>query len=462
MGTAPVRPEATAALAAFACAKTPAPVGDGRHVARALLDTVGGAMAASDAPPDRLLRAWIAKEGGAGNCAVWTSGRDASAVAAALVNGTAAHALDWDDVSPGSAMHPSAVLIPALMAYADGSEVSGRALVAAYGIGAAAFRAVAQALPRLEHYRRGWHTTSTVGRLAAVAALANVSHLDEEATHNAFGLCASMAGGTLANFGTMTKPLHAGLAARDALMAVQLSAEGFTANPEQLEAPGGFFEIFGGGDSARLARLSGQLEAWRAQWSEDWAQKRYPACYATHRAIDAVLHLRTEAAGRIPCQIEVVVEPGGLRPLRMRPPSTGTEAKFHLGYVLAVAYLRGDVRLDDFTDSAVYDAATQELLATVSAHESDSPPQGASRYDAGYTVVSMKFFDGEVRSCRVDHTYGDAQHPLEDEDLERKFADGCSVRGLSQEFARELADAVWALPEAPSTHRLRDLLITEE
>ena len=163
---------ATAVLAAFACAPCTPPAEHADHLARALLDTVGCALAGTSSPANVLLERWCARERTTGTSTVWTTGEGRSPAQAALLNGTAAHALDWDDVSPGGLLHASTVLLPALLAEAEECKAGGPALVRAHDVGSAAFRAVAQALPRAVHYRRGWHTTSTVGRIAAVAALA--------------------------------------------------------------------------------------------------------------------------------------------------------------------------------------------------------------------------------------------------------------------------------------------------
>ena len=415
---------------------------------RVLLDTVGSALASTGSPLMTMLERWTERQSGARHATVWTTGRQVPAAQAALLNGAAAHALDWDDVSSATAIHPSAVLVPALLATAEDIGANGVALTDAYDVGAAAFRALAHALPHVEHYRRGWHTTSTVGRLAAVAALANLSELNEEQTRHALGLAGSLASGSLANFGTMTKPLHAGLAARDAVFATQLAADGFTANPDQLEAPAGFFALFGDRDRRHQTSLATELVRWRTEWPHDWALKRYPACYATHRAIDAVLELRD---GRIPERIEVITEPGGLRPLLVREPTTGTEARFNMAYVLAVALTRGAPRLADFTDAALTDEALHKIMPRVSAAEAPEPPIGPSEYEHGYTVVTLTFQSGEEKRARVDRTYGDATHPLSDSDLHSKFAEGCAARGLSEDAADALAAALLTLPSALQT-----------
>ena len=446
---------ATREIAEFACAPHEPPADHAGRLARALLDTVGCALAATGSPIETILRTWSERECGSGRSTIWTTGAQVTASQAAFANGTAAHALDWDDVSPGAVMHPSAVLLAALLPEGEDTAVDGPALVAAYDVGASVFRAVAQALPRAEHYGRGWHTTSTVGRLAAVAALSAVRGLDVETTQNALGLAASLAAGSLANFGTMTKPLHVGAAARDAVLAVSLATDGFTANPRQLEADDGFFAMYGDRALQALDDLPEALEHWRIAWPDDLAVKRYPACYATHRAIDAALELRDGLGRRLPEQVEVVVEPRGLRPLIAHEPSSPTEARFSMAFAVSVALVRGEVRLCHFTDAGFHDNDVRALMTRVRARESTVPPLGPGAFEEGYAVVTVNP-GGEAR---VDDTYGSPQRPLSDADIEAKFADCCAAGGLEPAVAARLAAMLGGLPTAPRTPSLGDVLL---
>ena len=244
---------ATEALATYAVAGAPAAGDHTEQVARALIDTVAVTLGGAGAPGERILRSWATTEASAGPATLWTTGEQTSASMAALVNGTVAHLLDYDDICPSMPLHPSTVLVPALVAAAQawgGESAEPRRFVEAYDVGAAAFRAVADVLPQHVHYGLGWHSTSTIGRLAAVAALARLGGVDVETTRHALGIVSSLAGGSRANFGSMTKPLHAGAAARDAVSAMELARAQFTANPEELEAPGGFLDRFGDPEQA--------------------------------------------------------------------------------------------------------------------------------------------------------------------------------------------------------------------
>ena len=417
-----------------------------RAVTRALIDTVGVALAARNVEAEPLVRTWALAQASTGRATVWTSGDLVSPSTAALINATAAHVLDYDDISPTRPMHPSAVLLPAILAVAQSREADPRHIVAAYSVGAAVFRAVADLLPHEVHYERGWHTTSTVGRLAAVASLITLCRLTPQQGARALGVVTSLAAGTLANFGTMTKPLHAGLAARDAIMACELAESGFTANETAIETERGFLELYGVDSGTRAGHSSVQfvdeLEYWRAEWDTDWGIKRYPACYATHRAADAALRLRAAHDVNSAQHITVTVHPEGLRPLRTGHPQTSNEAKFTMSFVIATALMTGEVRLRDFDKEALAHASIRDLMTKITVDESDVPPMGPPEYDGGFAVVSLEMADGQIVRERADVTQGDSRSPLTDGEITAKFFDCCYHSDPSSSRAEKLSDVL--------------------
>lgn len=444
---------ATAQLAWFAC-RTDLPADPAtRQALRGLVvDTVGVAVAGAMTEPVSILHGWLAEQAPRGEnptgATVWGIDTRIGPADAALLNGTAAHALDWDDAAPSMAMHPAAVLLPTLFALAAGRRVTGAQLDAAYCVGSAVFRAVSEILPHAVHYGRGWHNTSTTGRLAATAAGANLLGLSPLVTQHALGIAASHAAGSLANFGTMTKPMHAGTAARDAVMALGLAARGFTANPDQLEARGGFLDLFGDHDADRVAGLSDRLGHWRTGWVHDYAIKAYPSCFATQRAIDAGFSLREELGGDVTGidRIEVTLEHGGTRPLRDELPATGLEAKFSLEYTLARALVSGDVRLADFSDDALADPAVAALMPRIRLGE--RPPSE----EPGFTVVVLHTADGRTLARTVHHSRGDSHLPLSTTELAAKFTQ-CVGAGAAPWF-----DALHAVPDLDQPVDLQHLL----
>src|SRR6185295_15005941 len=210
-------------------------------------DTVGVTLAGASEPASLIVRHVVEAEGGDA-CTVFGTPVRASMSGAALANGTAAHALDYDDMCFVSLAHPSAPLVPAVLAAAESARLSGRAVLDAYVVG---FEIEAR-LGRLmnpRHYQRGWHCTSTLGTIGAAAAVGRLLGLDAAAAGHALAIAASQASGLKENFGTMVKPLHAGLAARNGVLAALLARGGMVASRQAFEGPQGFLRAFdSGGD----------------------------------------------------------------------------------------------------------------------------------------------------------------------------------------------------------------------
>ncbi len=431
-----------------------------------LVDTVGVGVAGATTEAYSLLREWLRPDTGTGGeVALWGLGRFGTPGSTALANGLAGHALDWDDASPTRWLHAGTVLWPALLARTS-AGLTGADLARGYSVGSAVFRALSDLLPLLDHYRRGWHNTATTGRLAAVAALAAAHRLPASAVATALGIVTSTAAGTLANFGTMTKPLHAGLAARDALMAVGLAEAGFTASNDILDDPRGFIGLYGDPAGSAEIDLEERLETCWQEWPQDFAIKRYPSCYATQRAIDGALDmsmgLRAEVGAEHDAvlasvrRIEVFVEPGGLLPLQLDPPTTGLEAKFSMAYTVAVALLRGHVRLEDFADEAIHDPAVTALMARIECRETDTPPVGEPLGDRQATTIRLVPGSGPDRIIRVHHARGDARNPLSDAALAEKFVEAVNLPDPAQ--AAAWADALSATLSHENLSGLQRLL----
>jgi 2-methylcitrate dehydratase PrpD len=354
-----------------------------RHVVRrAVADTVAVALAGRDEPVVRAveahtgLRAW-AEEGPAED--------------AALVNGTAAHALDYDDNSDLLKGHPSAVLVPALLAAGDEDVAD------AYAVGFQIACAMAAGVSLEAHYARGWHATGTLMTVAAAAALARAKGLDEQRAAHAIALATSMAGGPRAQFGTQAKPLHAGLAASHGVLAARLAAEGMTGSAHALEGEHGFLAVFGEPGDARAAKavLDGP-------WLLDERAlnvKRYPCCGALQRTAAAALAL----TARDPSAVRVTIERGGTMPL-LDGARTGAEARFSAAYVVAAALVDGELGLESFTDEAVGRPEVRALMERVELAESDQRRP--------FALIEA---DGET--VRVDDL-----PPLSDEELEEKVS----------------------------------------
>src|SRR5450830_135497 len=241
-------------------------------------DCVGVMIAGAGEPAPQLLRAMLAPAGGEATL-LFGAGR-ASAPEAAWINGTAAHALDFDDVAQRG--HPSAVLVPAILAEAEAIGASGEAMLLAY---AAGYETWAELVRRESgaHHNKGWHPTGIFGAIGAAAACASLRRLNPTRAAMAISLGASQSAGIMANFCTMTKPFHAGRSAHAGVMAARLAEAGFTSNLDALEHPQGFLHAVSpaGKEDRTSATILGQN--W-AIISQGLSIKKYPTCYCTHRA----------------------------------------------------------------------------------------------------------------------------------------------------------------------------------
>src|SRR5262252_5567686 len=259
---------------------------------QAIADTFAVMLAGAGsevAPP--LLR-YVEQAGESGASPILGSGRTTSPEMAALVNGTFGHALDFDDVLSMMPAHPSAVIVAAVLASLNGRRVGGKALIEAYALGVEVGGKLGVGMTN-EHYQRGFHATGSLALFSALTALVKLNGLDVETARQAFGIAGSMASGLRRNFGTMTKPLHTGLAARSALTAFRLAVSGFTAAPDIFEAKAGFFAAYGAAASDPHVTVNGLGRPFVVA-DPGLALKKFPCCYACHRGMDALLGLRSE------------------------------------------------------------------------------------------------------------------------------------------------------------------------
>lgn len=429
---------------------------------RALLDTLGVTLAGSREDSARTVADWLREQGGRGEATVLGQGFRAPAADTALANGTAAHALDFDDVSLPMRGHPSVPLLPAVLAVAEKEGMTGRDLLVGFVLGFEVETKLGRAIGE-PHYALGWHATSTLGTLGATAACARLLRLDAERTLMALGIAASLAGGLQQNFGTMTKPLHAGWAARSGVVAAALAARGFTADRGAIEGergqtparPGGFLRAMSGGAEVDLAPLAALGEPYEIT-SSGFGVKLYPCCYAVHRSLDAALELRRRHCID-PDGIEAVrveVSRGALLPLRTDPPATGLEGKFSLEYCLAAALVDGRVGLPSFTDEAVRRPAVRKLMSQV--HAEEGTEAGAFPI-GGYAELRILLRDGDEHSLRVDTPSGDPSRPLSWDELVGKFRH-CTEGLLSAETTERAADLVSRLEESPDVSGLIEAL----
>jgi 2-methylcitrate dehydratase PrpD len=390
------------------------------------IDCIGTMIVGRSEACTQILKGVLAP--GNGPATLYFSGEQSPGPEAGWINGTAAHALDYDDVALRG--HPSTVLVPAILAEAEVLGATGQDMLIAYIAGYETWAELVRRDVPMYH-QKGFHPTGIFGAVGAAAACARLRKLDATRTAIAIALGASQASGIMANFGTMTKPFHAGKAAHAGIMAARLAEAGFTANTDALEHPQGF-----------LSAVSPQNNPDRSgdgKLGEDWAIirhglsiKKYPACYGTHRAIDAMLDL-VGAHPVKPADVrKVSVHFSALTSnlLRNRQPDTGLAAKFSMEFAMASGLIAHRVSLAELTDPFVQRKDVQALMRKVErdlTDETDVANPGAAPWEQ----VRIELVSGQVlESERVTRARGHAERPLTDGQLHEKFAD-CLTNGGS-------------------------------
>jgi 2-methylcitrate dehydratase PrpD len=416
------------------------------------LDCVGVILAGTREHPALIVRGLVQTLGGEPQASLLGTELHSNVMLAALANGTAAHALDFDDTNHPLYGHPSCHLVPALLALGEWTGASGADFLAAYLIGFEIEVRVSRAV-NMPHYVAGWHATATLGTLGAAAAAARLLQLDVTATTNALGVAASLAGGLRENFGTDTKPLHAGLAAKNGVLAALLAREGFGAAADGLAGRYGFTSVLNGGETATVEELDPLRFAspWEITEPYGLAIKQFPSCGATHPAIEAAI-----AAGSSldPASVEHVrVGISELAPkiLVYPRPRSGLEGKFSLEYCVATALLDRRVGLDHFDDATVARADVQALMPKIEAVVDDRV-----RDETEFaTIVEVELADGSRVEERVDVAKGKVVRPLSRDELVAKFED-CAGRALPRERVATTLELLESLESLDSVARVAD------
>jgi 2-methylcitrate dehydratase PrpD len=367
-----------------------------------ILDTLGVAIGGLHEPVTAAVRESVLEDGSRPQARIWGTAERVSRTQAALANGTAAHALDFDDVSAAMEGHPSAPLLPALLAAAEGAGITGRQLLAAFVMGFEA-EAMIGRLMSPSHYARGFHTTATVGAFGAAVASSQVLGLPPGQWSHSLGIAGSQAAGLKSMFGTMAKPLQVGAASENGLRAALLARRGVTAHPDVLGVAQGFRDTQS--DAAVLP----------SGWSEGGLAitevlfKHHAACYMTHSAIEGVRSMRE--LGVTPDRVESVllqVPPGHLKVCNIQNPSTPLEGKFSLRFTAAIALVTGDLTERAFTAESLSDPHVVELMDRV--HVEARP--GAERS----TIVFLTCMDGTHHRAEVN-----VNQPTRPPDLDRRW-----------------------------------------
>lgn len=438
-------------------ANIPGPVFEGAR--NALMDTVGVALAGTIEPVSAITARWIQEVGGRPQATLW-GGRFATSIAdAAFANGICSHALDFDDTMPSLRGHPSATIIPAVLAVGEAIGARGEDVLAAYALGLE----VAGKLGRVigyGHYQRGWHTTATIGVLSSTAAVARLWGLGVDNLCLAFGLAASQIGGLILNFGTMAKPFHAGHAARCAVLSAWMAQAGLTANEQIFDGKGSVLSTYGGQDGTPL---EDELEKLGLPWemlNPGIYVKRWPCCHCNHRPIGGLLALMEQHQIRPEevTQIAVGFLPGSDNALVSHNPQTGLEGKFSIEYCAAAALIDGELTLKSFTDAMVQRVEIRELMNKVQRYR--IADDGVYSGIIGYTDVAVD----TVRGCfkmHVDRVPGSPAWPLTVQDRTKKFI-SCAERVLDVPDVYQLLELIQNCQTLPDIRELVRATIPRE
>jgi len=391
-------------------------------------DCFGVMIAGAREPIVALIDRELASADGAAQASLIPSQKRRKVEDAALVNGVAAHVLDYDDVTLDG--HPSAVLVPAILAQGEALGSSGAEMLAAY---AAGYEVWAELLARepVPLHRKGWHPTAVRGTIAAGAACAKLRRLSAQETATALAIASSMAGGLVANFGTHTKCFQVGRAAQSGMIAARLAAAGMTASPDALEHRSGFLAAFSPGGQPDL---SNGLRAEKIEWQierQGLNIKRYPICYGTHRAIDAAVDLAIRHDLKPADVAGVHVSTGELQMLMLRNarPQTALEAKFSMQFAMASSLVARNVGLAQMRDDFVCSPPIQALIPRVSTTTTAETMEASAFAPA--EKVEITTVGGKVLASEpVVYAKGSTQLPLSREELQAKFVD-CLGDGFS-------------------------------
>jgi 2-methylcitrate dehydratase PrpD len=410
----------------------------------AFTDTVGVMLAGSRQDVSHILCDMVRLEGSAPSASIVGQSLRASPQLAALANGVAAHAMDYD-LTYVSGQAASAV-IPAVLPVAEVTAATPAETMAATIIGYEIAARVGRS-NILASSVGGWHTVGTVGVIAAAAACARLLKVPLAQIPDIIGISASMASGLSVNFGSMTKPLHSGHAARDGVMAALLGARGFTSNPNALEGHSGYFENFG-------RNLQVSYEPFKDLGHRydlvalGYDLKAYPCGGLAHTAIEAALALRARLSSRLVdiTSIHCSVTRNAGQRAGIQYPQSVENAKFSLAYMVAYSLVHGAPMIAAFTEEAIRDERVKALAKTVSATVDPALGPGTRESPA---ILKVTLADGQTFEQRVDFQTGSIKNPMTQAQIENKFRD-CAAQSVNADVAGKILAVLNALPARPS------------
>jgi 2-methylcitrate dehydratase PrpD len=433
---------------------------------KSVLDGLGLALCGSVAKSGEIVRNYLKSNGlistGPNAATVIGSSLKLPARFAAFANAIGIHADDYDDTQLavagdrvyGLLTHPTAPVLPAALAAAEIRSISGKDLLLAYRVGVEVECKIAEAIaPR--HYEDGFHTTGTVGALGATAAVAKICGFDVARVLTALGIGASEGAGLRENFGTMTKPLHAGRAAESGVVAADLSGLGWTAADDILEAPRGFFRAEGGGFDATA--IVGKLGNPWTFVSPGISIKPFPSGSLTHPGMTAMLGLirKYQITADQVDHVKVGANRNSPNALIHHQPKDSLQAKFSMEFCMAALLLYGKAGLNEFTDQVVNRPEVREMIRRVKFGV--DPVAEAAGYNKMTTIIQIRLKDGRTLSGRADVAKGNPADPMSYEEVAAKFLDCAAFAKWPLPKARSIVDMVSRMEQVADIRSLTAL-----
>jgi 2-methylcitrate dehydratase PrpD len=439
---------------------------DVAHLAkRSVIDGIGLAFAGARAECGHIAQRYLGALGLAaerGSTVIGTSMK-VPARFAAFANGLAIHADDYDDTQLavakdrvyGLLTHPTAPALPPVLAIAERDHRSGADLMLAYQVGVEVECKVAEAImPR--HYQHGFHSTATCGSIGAAAGAARLLGLDRDAMRRAISIGATQAAGLRENFGTMTKPFHAGRAAENGMVAAEIAALGFTASPNGLEADRGFFRAAGGGYAPEM--IAGKLAR---PWTFEFpgvSIKPHPSGSLTHPGMAVMMDLirRHDITPEQVKRVTVGTNHNMPNALIHHSPKNELQAKFSMEFCMAILLLERRGGLEEFTDAVVNRPDVQAMIAKVDFGVNAEAE--AAGFDKMTTIVEIELADGRKVSGRADFGKGSPANPMTDAELSDKFRQCAAWGRVPAERAKRILETLWRIESLPDLNELTRLL----
>jgi 2-methylcitrate dehydratase PrpD len=423
----------------------------------AIIDTLGVAIAGSAEPCTQLLLKTPGVATAPGNCSLFGFTYKTSALDASFINGTASHALDYDDFSQPMGGHQSAPLVAPLIALAEEHRLSGLQLLQSYIVGIETEIRLARAV-NFYHYDKGWHPTATLGIFGTAAASAHLLGLHATQVSTALAIAASFASGLKANFGTMVKPLHVGQCARNGLLAALMAQAGYDANAAALEHKQGFFNAFNGPGNYNADLI---FEHWANPLevlSPSMGLKQFACCGSAMPAVAMALQLRREESVRIEEieKIEILPHKRRLPHTNNPDPQSPLAAKFSVQYAVCLALSKGALRLDDFEGTAHFDPDIRQLMAKTIAREHPEMPDDSPEQFGAEVIITLR--SGPTLSRRINSLIGrGGDNPLTAEELWEKFSD-CAQRALPTSLVSPLFDTLQSFEKIKDIRQITALM----